>query len=60
MLSFTGARLGEVVRLVDAKDIDFRACEIRIVTLKRGGDQPKRIVPMQEKTAPKNIFFATH
>jgi hypothetical protein len=60
MLRITGARMGEVVRMDDAKDIDFRDCEIRIATLKRRGDQPKRIVPVLGKTAPKNIFFATH
>ncbi len=49
VLRFTGARLGEVVRLDDAKDIDFRASEIRIVTLKRRQDQPRRIVPVPER-----------
>ncbi|WP_022662655.1 site-specific integrase [Paucidesulfovibrio longus] len=38
MLRFTGARQGEVVRLDDAKDIDFRAGEIRIVTLTKQGE----------------------
>lgn len=31
MLRFTGARLGEEVRLDDSTDIDFRAYEVRII-----------------------------
>jgi molybdate transport system regulatory protein len=57
MLRFTGARLGEVVLLNDATDIDFRASEIRIVTLKRRGDQPKRIVPVPEKVISELATF---
>jgi molybdate transport system regulatory protein len=57
MLRFTGARLGEVVRLDDTKDIDFRAGEIRIVTLKRREDQPKRIVPVPEQVITELATF---
>ncbi len=57
MLRFTGARLGEVVSLNDAKDIDFRACEVRIMTFKRRGDRPKRIVPVPEKVISELAAF---
>lgn len=46
VLRFTGARLGEVIQINDSSDIDFRASEIRVVTLKRRNEQPKRIVPV--------------
>ena len=35
VLRFSGARLGEVLRVNDEEDIDWRNAEIRIVTLKR-------------------------
>lgn len=49
ILRFTGARLGEVVQIDDTADIDFRAAEVRIVTLKRRDGQPKRLVPIPDK-----------
>ena len=46
VLRFTGARLGEVLKIDDQVDINTRASEIRITTLKRRKAQPKRIVPV--------------
>jgi len=46
VLRFTGARLGEVIEINDSVDIDFRASDIRVVTLKRRNEEPKRIVPV--------------
>jgi molybdate transport system regulatory protein len=52
VLRFTGARLGEVVDINDTVDIDFRASDIRLVTLKRRHEKPKRIVPV-----PSQVIF---
>jgi len=47
VLRFTGARLGEVLKIDDQTDINTRAGEIRITTLKRRNKiAPKRIVPV--------------
>ena len=49
VLRFTGARLGEVLRIDDRTDIDFRNAEIKLVTLKRHNRARKnhtRIVPV--------------
>ncbi len=46
-----------MVRLDDSKDIDFRASEIRIGTLKRRGDHPKRILPVPEKVISELATF---
>jgi len=47
VLRFTGARLGEVLKIDDQTDINARAGEIRITTLKRRNkNAPKRIVPV--------------
>ena len=46
VLRFTGARLGEVLKIDDQVDINTRASEIRIITLKRRKTTPKRIVPV--------------
>jgi len=46
VLRFTGARLGELLKIDDQTDINTRANEIRITTLKRRKAQPKRIVPI--------------
>ena len=56
-LRFTGARLGEVVQLDDSKDIDFRSSEVRIITLKRRGDAPKRMVPVPDKVISELATF---
>ena len=40
MLRFTGARLGEVLSINDAVDIDYRNAEVRLLNLKR--HNPKR------------------
>jgi len=55
-LRFTGARLGEVLALNDVNDIDYRAGDVKLVTLKRhvkkdpGGRKiksvPVRLVPV--------------
>lgn len=45
VLRFTGARLGEVLKIDDQTDVNTRASEIRISTLKRRSC-PKRIVPV--------------
>lgn len=45
VLRFTGARIGEVTRIDDSADIDFRNAEIRLITLKQKGN-PARIVPV--------------
>lgn len=45
MLRFTGARHGEVAKINDRTDIDFRNCEVRIKTLKQKKGQ-YRIVPV--------------
>jgi molybdate transport system regulatory protein len=41
LLRFTGARIGEVLRIDDATDIDFRQSEIRIVS---PGSYPRKLV----------------
>jgi len=46
VLRFTGARLGEVIQIDDHSDIDYRAADIRIITLKRRDGKPKRIIPV--------------
>jgi molybdate transport system regulatory protein len=49
LLRHTGARLGEVLRLDDTRDVDFRNAEVRLVTLKqrtKKGPPPMRIVPV--------------
>lgn len=46
VLRFTGARLGEVTQLNDTNDIDYRAAELMLITLKRRDQKPKRIVPV--------------
>ncbi|TVM13875.1 hypothetical protein DPQ33_18060 [Oceanidesulfovibrio indonesiensis] len=56
-LRFTGARLGEIVQLDDSKDIDFRSSEVRIITLKRRGDAPKRMVPVPDKVISELATF---
>ncbi len=48
-LRFTGARIGEVLRLDDSVDINFREAEVRLVTLKRKKSSKRnqtRIVPI--------------
>ena len=57
MLRFTGARLGEVVQIDDTADIDFRAAEVRIVTLKRREGKPKRLVPIPDKVISEIATF---
>lgn len=56
LLRFTGARIGEVLLVDETKDIDYRAAEIKLVTLKRHNkdasgkkkrkSQPIRLVPV--------------
>jgi len=49
VLRFTGARLGEVLRIDDTTDIDFRNSDIKLVTLKRRSKSKKnhtRLVPV--------------
>ena len=48
VLRFTGARIGEVLRIDDTTDIDFRNAEIKLITLKRQNGKRKatRIVPV--------------
>jgi len=56
LLRFTGARLGEVLIVNDASDIDFRAAEVKLTTLKqrkmtsqgrgRQRSTPVRLVPV--------------
>ena len=51
VLRFTGARIGEVLRLNDKIDIDFRNAEIRLITLKRHNPNKKgqfRFVPVPQ------------
>jgi molybdate transport system regulatory protein len=57
MLRFTGARLGEIVQIDDTAAIDFRAAEVRIVTLKRRDGQPKRLVPIPDKVVSEIATF---
>ena len=48
-LRFTGARIGEVLKLDDSVDINFREAEVRLVTLKRRKRSKRnqtRIVPV--------------
>ena len=48
-LRFTGARIGEVLRLDDSIDINFREAEVRLITLKRrklSRRNQTRIVPV--------------
>ena len=49
VLRFTGARVGEVLKINDKTDIDFRNAEIKLVTLKRHNSRRRnstRIVPV--------------
>lgn len=58
LLRFTGARIGEVLRVDETRDIDFRAAEIKLVTLKRHSKdargrrkrraEPVRLVPVPQ------------
>lgn len=57
MLRFTGARIGEVVKINDTKDIDYHIAEVRIKTLYRREKQAKRIVPIPEKVASEIATF---
>ncbi len=51
VLRFTGARLGEVLRLKETEDIDFREAEIRLRTLKRRQEAFRQVfVPYQVVT----------
>lgn len=57
MLRFTGARLGEVIEINDSVDIDFRASDIRVLTLKRRNEKPKRIVPVPSQVVSEIATF---
>jgi len=49
VLRFTGARIGEVLKINDKTDIDFRNAEIKLLTLKRHNPRKRnstRIVPV--------------
>ncbi len=58
-LRYSGARIGEVLRIDETKDIDFRAGEIKMVTLKRHSkdmrgkrkrkSEPLRIIPVPQR-----------
>ncbi len=57
VLRFTGARIGEVIRIDDRVDIDYRNAEIKLITLKRHNPRKKnatRIVPV-----PANVTAET-
>jgi molybdate transport system regulatory protein len=57
VLRFTGARLGEVIQINDSVDIDFRSSDIRIVTLKRRNEKPKRIIPVPSQVISEIATF---
>jgi len=49
VLRFTGARIGEVLKIDDTTDINFREAEIKLITLKRHNPKKKnhsRIIPI--------------
>jgi len=49
LLRYTGARVSEVLAIDDIRDMDFRAAEIRLITLKRHSKNTKgqyRTVPL--------------
>lgn len=46
VLRYTGARLGEVLRLDDRIDLDTRVADFHLPTLKRRSVPPKRVVPV--------------
>jgi hypothetical protein len=43
-------QLGEIVQIDDTADIDFRAAEVRIVTLKRRDVNPNALSPSQTRS----------
>ena len=54
VLRFTGARIGEVLKIDDHTDIDFREAEIKLITLKRHNPKKKkhsRLIPV-----PSNVI----
>ena len=54
VLRFTGARIGEVLKIDDTTDINFREAEIKLITLKRHNPKKKnhsRIIPI-----PSNVI----
>ncbi len=61
---FTGARIGEVLEINDATDIDFRNAEIKLITLKKrnkNGKTPIRIIPVPGNiTSETATYLAEH
>ena len=59
VLRYTGARLGEVLRLDADTDIDYRNCELKLVTLKQHtpkGKHGKKRAPSRLIPVPANII----
>lgn len=57
VLRFSGARLGEVVQINDSTDMNYRASAIRIITLKRRDEKPKRIIPVPNQVVSEVATF---
>jgi integrase len=59
VLRYTGARLGEVLKLNADTDIDYRNCELRLVTLKQHtpkGKYGKKRAPSRTIPVPANVI----
>lgn len=60
MLRYTGARLGEVLHLNDISDIDYRAAEVKLITLKRhakfGNGRKVKVAPMRLVPVPPTVI----